>query len=302
MLTSKSFSTGLNMQHPEFNGRLRPGITEGQTQDDWDIDWLFPRVDTDEFFKVPDGGGGSMDQKYEYSYIDPDSPNFNGGIHPAYTDFRLIENPNEWGDLTPHGTRVSAFIMGDTLGQAQNCRYTMVKLPQYTNGPRSRSGVLFPLFSAISAIKLIVQDIRVRKDQGENLFVISSSMGYLFGGNGRYNSLSEEEDFENFWSDFLSWVNENGITIVASAGNARWQNPNIELIPARLFRNPQIVVGSVTPDAMAHRYSQGNIGDGILTAYAPSAGALVVSSDPDGDYTYSWFDPAGSAVTSYGTY
>ena len=159
--------TGLNMQHPEFNGRLRPGNTEGQTQDDWDIDWLFPTVDIEEFFLVRDRRGRWIQQKYEYSYIDPNSPNFNGGIHPAYSDFRLKEVVDGWGNLTPHGTRVSAFIMGDTLGQAQNCRYTMVKLPQYTNGPRSTSGVLFPLFSAISAIEMIKEDIRQRKDQGE---------------------------------------------------------------------------------------------------------------------------------------
>lgn len=42
--------TGPNMQHPEFNGRLKPGISRGQTQDDWDIDWLFPRVDNKEKF------------------------------------------------------------------------------------------------------------------------------------------------------------------------------------------------------------------------------------------------------------
>lgn len=26
--------TGLNMQHPEFNNRIKPDITRGQTQDD----------------------------------------------------------------------------------------------------------------------------------------------------------------------------------------------------------------------------------------------------------------------------
>lgn len=49
--------TGLNMQHPEFNGRLKPDITREQTQDDWDIDWLFPRVDNNEFFYAPDSRG-----------------------------------------------------------------------------------------------------------------------------------------------------------------------------------------------------------------------------------------------------
>jgi Subtilase family len=282
------------MQHPEFNGRLRPGITQGQTKDDWDIDWLFPKVDVDEFFKMSD----DIEQKYEYSYIDPNSPNFNGGIHPAYSDLRLRETGDGWGDLTPHGTRVSAFIMGDTLGQAQNCRYTMVKLPQYTNGPRSRKGVSFPLFAAMNALILIQQDIQQRKDQGEKFFIISSSLGHLFRSNDRSN----EERFESCWNDFLNWVNENGITIVASAGNSRQRNPSIDLVPARLFRDPQIVVGSVTPDAMAHPKSQGNIGDGILTAYAPSAGALMVSSDPNGVYTYQWLNTAGSAVTSFGTY
>lgn len=292
-----AIDTGLNMQHPEFNGRLRPGITEGQTQDDWDIDWLFPKVDFDEFFTVPDDRGGTIDQKYEYSYIDPNSPNSNGGIHPAYSDFRLREINDGIGDLTPHGTRVSAFIMGDVLGQAQNCRYTMVKLPQYTNGPRSGAGLSFPLFAAARAIIMIRQDIQQRKDQGENLFIISSSLGHLV----RRNDMSEGH-FESFWDDFLDWVDENGITIVASAGNSRQRSVSIDLVPARLFRNPQIVVGSVTPDAMAHPRSQGDIGDGILTAYAPSAGALMLSSNPNGDYTYQWLSTAGSAVTSFGTY
>ena len=42
--------TGLNMQHPEFDGRLRSGVTQGQTQTDWDIDWLFPQVDPNEWY------------------------------------------------------------------------------------------------------------------------------------------------------------------------------------------------------------------------------------------------------------
>lgn len=79
--------TGLNMQHPEFSVRPKPGITRGQTQDDWDIDWLFPRVDNKEKFFVTIPGGMIIQQPYGYSYIDPDSPNPDGGIHPAYSDF-----------------------------------------------------------------------------------------------------------------------------------------------------------------------------------------------------------------------
>ena len=205
------------------------------------------------------------------------------------------------GELTPHGTRVSGFIIGDTLGQAQNCRYTMVKMPQYTNGPRSESGILFPLFSVKDALDMIRRDIAKRKAQGEELFIISSSMGYVFGSDSGDNPLREERRFARFWNDFLTWVDDNGITIVASAGNARASNPQIGLIPARLFHEPRIVMGSVTPNAMAHPGSQGEIGDGILTAYAPSAGALVPSSDPSGAYIYQYLNPALSAVTSYGT-
>ena len=52
---------------------------------------------------------------------------------------------------------------------------------------------------------------------------------------------------------------------------------------------------------MAHPESQGHIGDNILTAYAPGAGARIVSSDPSGAYIYQYLDPTLSAVTSYGT-
>lgn len=46
--------TGLNMRHPEFNGRLKAGVSQGQTEDDWDVDWLFPRVDTREWYYTQD--------------------------------------------------------------------------------------------------------------------------------------------------------------------------------------------------------------------------------------------------------
>lgn len=294
--------TGLNMQHPEFNSRLQPGITRGQTQDDWDIDWLFPRVDDNEWFFGSLPGEGIIRQRYEYSYIDPDSPNPNGGIHPAYSDFRARQD--EYGSLTPHGTRLSAFIMGDNLGQAQRCRYTVVKLPQYTNGLRFQSGVYFPLFSVKDALTTIVEDILEKKEQGEQLFVISSALGYPFGsaGDASQNPKSAEKGFKKMWNNFLDWCDDNGVTISAAAGNSGAQIPDISLIPAVLFRNPEIVVGSVTPDAMAHPGSQGHIGDGILTAYAPAAGARVVSSDPNGAYIYEYLDPTGvHAVTSYGT-
>lgn len=166
--------TGLNMQHPEFTGRLKPGITRGQNQDDWDIDWLFPRVNNKEKFFVTIPGRMIIRQPYEYSYIDPDSPNPDGGIHPAYSDFRLRQV--EYGSLTPHGTRMSGFIIGDHLGQAQNCRYTVVKSPQYTNGPRSASGVLFPLFSGKDAIAMMTEDIEEKQRLGEEYFVISSAI------------------------------------------------------------------------------------------------------------------------------
>ena len=304
--------TGMNMRHPEFNGRLKPGIRSGRTQSDWDIDWLFPTVDTNEYFL--DYVNSRMVQKrYEYNYIDPDSPNPSGGIHPAYSDFRLQDV--SYGKLTPHGTRLSGFIMGDDLGQAQNCHYTVVKLPQYTNGVSDASGVYdpasvrFPLFSVRDALVMIVEDIMERKEQGEEYFVVSSALGYVFGSDPDEHPISSERGFSAMWENALTWFDDNGVTIIASAGNSRRVNPggevernDISLIPARLFHNPRIVVGSVTSNARAHPQSQGYIGDGILTAYAPSTGSLVVSSDPSGAYIYTFLDPRLSAVTSYGTW
>ena len=57
----------------------------------------------------------------------------------------------------------------------------------------------------------------------------------------------------------------------SSDANTRWskQGDDISLIPARLMQQPEIVVGSVLPDGQAHPGSQGTIGDGILTVYAP---------------------------------
>ena len=204
--------------------------------------------------------------------------------------------------------------MGDDLGQAQNCRYTVVKLPQYTNGVRYESGAYnpvyakFPLFSVRDALVLIIEDILERKEQGEEYFVISSALGYVFGSDPNEHPISSQRGFSTMWENALTWFDDNGVTIVASAGNARRvssdgyvERNSISLIPARLFHNPRIVVGSVTLDAMAHPQSQGYIGDGILTAFAPSAGALVVSSDPSGAYIYTFLDPRVSAVTSYGT-
>ena len=291
--------TGMNMQYPEFNGRLKPGTRQGQTQNDWNIDWLFPRVDRSEWFYTSDVNSQVVRQSYEYSYIDPDSPNPRGGIHPAFSDFRLRDV--EEGRLTPHGTRLSAFILGDELGQAQACHYTVVKLPQYTNGPLS-TGTLFPLFSVKDALNLIIEDIKERKEQGEELFVICSALGHVFGSDREENPRSARRGFERMWKDALKWFKENGVTIIASAGNSRSVKSSVSLNPARLFREPEIVIGSVTPRALAHPESQGSIGDGILTAYAPGSGARMISSDPNGDYTYEYIDPAGSAVTSYGTY
>ena len=289
--------TGLNMLPPEFNGRLKPGITRGRTQDDWDIDWLFPTVDPNEWFYGQNSNGQLVRQLYEYNYIDPDSPNPRGGMHPAYSDFRLRDV--EVGKLTPHGTRVSAYIIGDQLGQAQSCRYTVVKLPQYTNGPRSQ-GSLFPLYSVKDALTLIVQDILERREQGEDSFVISSALGYVFSRDADDNPRSARRGFEAMWQNVLNWFNDNGVTICASAGNSGSVYPDITLSPARIFRAPEIVVGSITPRALAHPQSQGHIGDGILTAYAPGPGSLMLSSDANGAYDYQYIDPSGSAVTSYG--
>ena len=291
--------TGLNMAAPEFDGRLKPGITRGQTQDDWDIDWLFPTVDTNEWFYGQNSNGQIVQQFYQYNYIDPDSPNPRGGIHPAYSDFRL-RSVNA-GRLTPHGTRVSAYIIGDELGQAQSCRYTVVKLPQYINGPRSQ-GSLFPLYSVKDALTLIVQDILERKEQGENYFVISSALGHVFSRDADDNPRSARRGFEAMWTNVLNWFNDNGVTICASAGNSGNVYPDITLSPARIFRPPEIVIGSITPRALAHPQSQGRIGDGILTAYAPGPGSLMLSSDTNGAYEYQYIDPSGSAVTSYGTW
>lgn len=290
--------TGLNMAPPEFDGRLKPGIRRGRTQDDWDIDWLFPTVDRNEWFDTKNSNGQTIQQWYEYSYIDPDSPNPSGGIHPAYSDFRL-QDVNE-GKLTPHGTRMSAYIIGDKLGQAQSCRYTVVKLPQYINGPRSQ-GSLFPLFSVRDALILIMADIMERKEQGEEFFIISSALGHVFSNDEDDNPIDDREGFEAMWQNALNWFNNNGVTICASAGNSRSVSRSISLSPARIFRKPEIVIGSVTPLALAHPASQGRIGDGILTAYAPGPGSLMLSSDPSGAYVYQYIDPAGSAVTSYGT-
>ena len=288
--------TGLNMAAPEFDGRLKPGITRGRTQDDWDIDWLFPTVDPNEWFYAQNSNGQIVQQLYEYNYIDPDSPNPSGGIHPAYSDFRL--RSVDVGRLTPHGSRVSSYIIGDKLGQAQSCRYTVVKLPQYTNGPRSQ-GSLFPLYSVKDALTLIVEDIMERKGRGEELFVISSALGHVFSRDADDNPKSARRGFEAMWQNALNWFNDNGVTICASAGNSG--GTRITLSPARIFQEPEIVIGSVTPRALAHPESQGRIGDGILTAYAPGPGNLMLSSDANGAYDYQYIDPSGSAVTSYGT-
>ena len=81
------------------------------------------------------------------------------------------------------------------------------------------------------------------------------------------------------------------------------QGDDISLIPARLMQQPEIVVGSVLPNGQAHPGSQGDIGDGILTVYAPGPYVRVVSSNANG-YSYEWIeDPAGqqvTALTSYG--
>ena len=210
--------TGLNMQHPEFNGRLRSGVTQGQTQTDWDIDWLFPQVDPNERYFGSDSQGLPQRMYYTYSYRDPDDPNPSGGIHPAYSDFRW--RPVSQGGLTPHGTRLSAFIIGDQLGLATACRYTVVKLPQYTSGPLG-SNANFPLFSVRSALGLIKQDIMNRRAQGETLFVISSSLGYPFGSDRDEHPVRAERNFRRMWQSYLDYFNSDGTAIVAAAGNSR---------------------------------------------------------------------------------
>ena len=210
--------TGLNMQHPEFNGRLRSGVRQGQTQTDWDIDWLFPQVDPNEWYYGTDSRGLPQQMYYTYSYVDPNAPNPSGGIHPAYSDFRW--RPGSEGGLTPHGTRLSAFIIGDQLGLATACRYTVVKLPQYTSGPLG-SNANFPLFSVRSALGLIKQDIINRRAQGETLFVISSSLGYPFGSDRDEHPVRAERNFGRMWQSYLDYFNIDGTAIVAAAGNSR---------------------------------------------------------------------------------
>ena len=210
--------TGLNMQHPEFNGRLRQGIRQGQTQTDWNIDWLFPAVDYNEWFYGTSSQGLPQREYYTFSYYDPNTPNPSGGIHPAYSDFRW--RPVAQGGLTPHGTRLSAFIIGDQLGLAPACSFTVVKLPQYTNGPLG-SNANFPLFSVRSALGLIKQDITSRRAQGETSFVISSSLGYPFGYDRDEHPVRAERSFKRMWQSYLDWFNTDGTVIVASAGNSR---------------------------------------------------------------------------------
>ena len=210
--------TGLNMQHPEFNGRLRPGVRQGQTEADWDIDWLFPQVDPNEWYYGTDSQGLPERRYYTYSYRDPNAPNPSGGIHHAYSDFRW--RPVNQGGLTPHGTRLSAFIMGDQLGLATACRYTVVKLPQYTSGPLG-SNANFPLFSVRSALDLIKQDITNRRAQGETMFVISSALGYPFGEDGDEHPVRAQRNFRKMWQSYLDYFNTDGTVIVASAGNSR---------------------------------------------------------------------------------
>ena len=81
------------------------------------------------------------------------------------------------------------------------------------------------------------------------------------------------------------------------------QGDDISLIPARLMQQPEIVVGSVLPNGQAHPGSQGDIGDGILTVYAPGPYVRVVSSNAYG-YTYEWIQDTAheqvGALTSYG--
>ena len=210
--------TGLNMQHPEFNGRLKPGVRQGQTQTDWNIDWLFPQADPREFYWVTSPQGLPQQEYYTYSYVDPNAPNPTGGIHPAYSDFRWRSVAQ--GGLTPHGTRLSAFIIGDQLGLATACSFTVVKLPQYTSGHLGRNAA-FPLFSVRSALSLIKQDIIARRAQGETKFVISSSLGYAFGTDRDEHPVNKERSFKRMWNSYLNWFTDNGIAIVASAGNSR---------------------------------------------------------------------------------
>ncbi len=210
--------TGLNMQHPEFNSRLRPGIRQGQTETDWDIDWLFPQVDPNEFYYETGPQGFPVQRYHTYSYVDPNAPNPSGGIHPAYSDFRWRSVAQ--GGLTPHGTRLSAFIIGSQLGLATACRYTVVKLPQYTSGHLG-SNANFPLFSVRSALGLIKQDIINRRAQGESLFVISSSLGYPFGYDRDEHPVPAERRFRRMWQSYLDYFSSDGTAIVAAAGNSR---------------------------------------------------------------------------------
>ena len=146
---------------------------------------------------------------------------------------------------------------------------------------------------------MIKNDIVQRKEQGEERFIISSCLGYPFDSDSDSNPINAERSFTRMWNNALDWIDNNGVAIIGAAGNSRATGSEISLIPARLFRVPEMVIGSVTPNALAHPGSQGSIGDGILTTFAPGAGARVVSSSPSGAYTYEFFDPRLSAVTSY---
>ena len=138
-----------------------------------------------------------------------------------------------------------------------------------------------------------------RRGQGEESFVISSALEHAFSRDADDNPKSARRGFEPMWHNVLNWFNDNGITVCASAGNSG--GTRITLSPARIFQEPKIVIGSVPPRALAHPMSQGRIGDGILTAYAPGPGSLMLSSDINGACVYEYIDPSGSAVTSYGT-
>ena len=144
-----------------------------------------------------------------------------------------------------------------------------------------------------------MEDIIKRKGQGEESFVISSALAHAFSRDADDNPKSARRGCEAMWQNVLNWFNDNGVTIYASAGSSG--GTRFTLSPARIFQEPEIVIGSVTPRALAHPESQGRIGDGILTAYAPGPGSLMLSSDNNGAYVYEYIDPSGSAVTSYGT-
>ena len=206
------FETGLCLLHPEFLNRVKPGRSPPQHEGDWNINWMFGEVDGNEVYEDDDG----LQQLYHFNYIDPDLGIESDDIHPAFTDYA----PGvEIGDqIVGHGSRLAAFILGDQLGLARGCKMTVVKIPMYTNGPRAGVGAAnFPLSGVRSALG---RDIRNRQKRGENLFVISTALGWLFtDGDPKHHPADLVDGFADMWSEYIDCFDKHGVAIVAATGN-----------------------------------------------------------------------------------